>query len=111
MKKSIVLVVVIGVMTIISILILVALHLMSQESRLAEHKIRRMRAFFAAQAGIVHALERLREGAYPNPGDGETISVGNPADQGYPINVYITVGGTGIGAPPGTRPVTTRVNY
>ncbi|MCM8831103.1 MAG: hypothetical protein NC918_02790 [Candidatus Omnitrophica bacterium] len=60
MKKSVVLIIVIGVTIILSILALVAIYVMTNESRIAEHKIKRIRAIFAARAGLVYALERLR---------------------------------------------------
>ena len=67
MKKGVVLVVVIGVMLVIFTLALAALFLMTQESRIAEHKIKRTKAFFAAQSGMVLALEQLRKGFWlPN---------------------------------------------
>ena len=62
MKKGVVLVVIIGIMVVISTLALAALYLMSQESRIVEHKIKRTGAFYAAQAGMVLALEKLRKG-------------------------------------------------
>jgi len=67
MKKGVVLVVVIGVMLVIFTLALAALFLMTQESRIAEHKIKRTKAFFAAQAGMVLALEKLRKGDWSPP--------------------------------------------
>ncbi|MBU2101954.1 MAG: hypothetical protein KKF80_01010, partial [Candidatus Omnitrophica bacterium] len=66
MKKAVVLVVVIGVSIIIALLAFAAILIMTNEARVAEHKIRRMRATFAAQGAIVRALERLRlEGVAP----------------------------------------------
>jgi hypothetical protein len=53
---------VLGIAFTISILAIVALNLMTQEARIAEHKIHRIRASFAARAGIVDVLERLRRG-------------------------------------------------
>ncbi|MCK9615457.1 MAG: hypothetical protein M0R48_08135 [Candidatus Omnitrophica bacterium] len=60
MKKGIVLITVSGIMLVVTILAVVALNLMTAESRTAEHKLRRIRGYFAAQGAIVHALERLR---------------------------------------------------
>lgn len=60
LKKAAVLIVVLGTMLVLTILALVAVNLMTQESRIAEHKIRRIQAFYAAQGAIVHATERLR---------------------------------------------------
>ena len=76
MKKGVVLVVIIGIMAVISALALAALHLMTQESRIVEHKIKRNRAFYAAQAGMVLALEKLRKGDWS----------GIPAGRLYCIN-------------------------
>ena len=61
MKKGVVLAVIIGIMIVISALALAALHLMTQESRIVEHKIKRTGAFYAAQAGMVLALEKMRK--------------------------------------------------
>ena len=67
MRKGVILVVVIGVMLAIFTLALAALFLMTQQSRIAEHKIKRTKAFFAAQAGMVLALEKLRKGDWNPP--------------------------------------------
>ena len=111
MKKGVVLVVVIGVMLVIFTLALAALFLMTQESRIAEHKIKRTRAFFAAQAGMIFALDSLRNGANPSG----TINIG-AGITGYPaagLPVLITypgAGGAGAG-PGGTDPIDIRVDY
>ena len=62
MKKAVILVVVMGILIVVFTLALVALYLMTQEARIAEHKIRRMEALFAARAAMVHAIEELRSG-------------------------------------------------
>jgi len=111
MKKGVVLVVVIGVMLVIFTLALAALFLMTQESRIAEHKIRRTRAFFAAQAGMIRALDMLRTGA--DPSGTFNIGAGIP---GYPaaglpvVTTWPGAGGAGSG-PGGTDPVDIFVDY
>ncbi len=66
MRKAVILVVILGIALILSALGLVVLHLMTNEARIAEHKIRRMQAYYAAKAGMVYVLERLgREGTAP----------------------------------------------
>jgi len=50
-------VVVLGVMLVLLALAAAALYLMTSQSRIAEGKVKRMRAYYAAQAGMVHALE------------------------------------------------------
>jgi len=80
MKKAAVLVVVIGVMFAICILAIIALNLMTQESRIAEHKVKRMRAYYAAQSGQIDAQEKLRRRMIDRP------TVGNPIN--YQINEF-----------------------
>lgn len=95
-KKSAVLIVVLGVMLILTILALVAVNLMTQESRVAEHKIRRIQAYYAAQGGTVHAIERLRrEGAAT--GTINNIN-GNPINVGG-MRAQITVATAAAGSP------------
>ncbi len=60
MKKAIVLITVISIMIVVILLALVATYLMVQNAYINEHKVRRIKAMYAAQAGIIHALERLR---------------------------------------------------
>jgi len=108
MKKSIVLVVVLGIMLVIVILSLAAMFVMTQQSRIAEHKIRRMRAFYAAQAGMIYALDQLRQGN--NPG-GSSKYLGNGI-LGYPpggLEARITVGPAGGGI--NGQQVTVNVDY
>ncbi|MDP2923243.1 MAG: hypothetical protein Q8O30_05925 [Candidatus Omnitrophota bacterium] len=97
-KKAVVLVVVLGVMVVLSVLAFVAVNLMTQESRIAEHKIRRICAFYAAQAGYVDAVEQLRRGSIAIPAAGAAPFIysiqigagtaGYPA-AGYTVNITI----------------------
>jgi len=105
MRKGVILMVVIGVMMLVLVWVLVSLYFMTQESRIAGHKIRRTRAFFAAKAGIIHALEELRKGNNP---DGETLQIGDPA-----TTITITVGAPIVdgSALDGTRPISVRAEY
>jgi len=96
MKKAVVLVVVLGVMLVISALALVALNFMTQESRVAEHKIRRIRGFYAAEAAKIDALERLRRNIAP------PVRTGNfPPAAGANMSYYIGSDATHAGNPPG----------
>ena len=92
MKKGVVLLVIIGIMMVVFILALVALYLMTNESRIAEHKIKRGRALSAAQAAINQTLERLRKGESPDAINGTTVTIGDSAEQGYPIDVTLQIG-------------------
>lgn len=106
MKKSVVLVVVLGVILIVTALAYVAIAIMTQESRLAEHKIKRMRAFYAAQAGLNHNLELLRRNIPM-----QNISVG-AGIAGYPSSGYqvamTKVDNAGIS---GTHKISAKVDY
>lgn len=52
--------------TILMVLVLanVVLSLVANQNRLAHHEISRMQALYAAQAGMVYALEKLRNGQW-----------------------------------------------
>lgn len=114
MRKGLVLVIVLGIMLVLLALAFGALYLMTQQARVAEHKIRRLRAFFAAQAGTIHTHELLRKG-YPAEA---THQVGAGIGQGYPLggltaNISVTPvppGTTGT-VIDGTNRVDVTVNY
>jgi Tfp pilus assembly protein PilX len=112
-KKGVVLAIVIGVLVVIFTLALVAMYVMTQEARIAERKIRRMRGTFAARAGMVHALEEIRlgRGAALN---GSTIQIG-AGEEGYPtggVDVTFDYDSTDTSGPMGTSPVhITVTNY
>jgi len=107
-----VLVLVIGILVVIFALALLATMVMTQEARIAEHKIRRIRAFFAAQAGMVYAMEQLRNGNDPSGTPafyiGQNI-VGYPPGTG--LGVDIEYSPTDISGPGGTHPVSVTVDY
>jgi len=122
MKKGVVLVVVIGVMLVIFTLAVAALFLMTQESRIAEHKIKRTKAFFAAQGGMVLAMERLRLGTWaPNAkyclSNGVAPGLGGCADtvtdNQIPYDVEINVSAVSGGSNPiaGVSQVNIKVVY
>jgi len=102
MKKGVVLAIVIGIMFVISALALAALYLTTQQSRISEHKIRRMRVFYAAKGVAVHALEGLRKGTITSGSDlTDPVRVGNGAT-GYPsggLHTKIKVGTLGAVLP------------
>jgi Tfp pilus assembly protein PilX len=115
MKKSVVMIVVMAVMIVLSILAITALTLMTQESRRAEDKIRRMRAYYAAQAGSVYAFEEIAKHnnttATLNPITiGINPSTGN-AFNGYPSTGYTPVITRNSGGPSGTDVINVTVTY
>jgi len=108
MKKGIILIVVIAIAIVLTTLSLVSLSLMTQQGRVADHKIRRMRGFYAAQAGLVSALEELRRAGAINTNP-VTIGagvVGYPAG-GLSVNITRTAGA----GPNSTDEINATVNY
>jgi len=121
MRKGVILVVIIGIVLIISTLALAALFLMAQESRIAEHKIKRTKAFFAAQAGMVLALEQLRKGVWSpsttqkyclndNIGNDCTPNFRTVDDTDIPYDVTIEIFPVGATIP-GSSQIDIVVNY
>ncbi len=111
-KKGVVLAIVIGVLIVIFTLAVVAINLMTQQARVAEHKIRRMRAIYAARAGMVHGLELIRQGIFPGGGT-EIISIGAGVN-GYPtggLEVVISYDDQDTSGPLNTSPVNITVGY
>jgi len=105
LKKSVILVVIIGLMFVIFALTFAALYLMTQESQVAERKIRFMRAFYAAQAGVVHALEVSRTGASLS-----NINVGNGVT-GYPTGGMLVTVTRNAGGVNGTSIITATATH
>lgn len=58
-KRGIILTVVIIFMLTISIVTAISIVLMTNEARITESKVRRLRAFYTVEGGIVHAIEHL----------------------------------------------------
>jgi len=116
-KKGIVLVIVMGIMFFVLTLALVASYLMTQQARVSEHKIRRIRTFFATRAGMVRALEELRKGDCGGTG-GCTSGMNYNFTIGATIADYPTGGITGFytwtddnSGPRGTDPVSITVTH
>ena len=78
MRRGLVLIVVIWTMFLIIGLTLIVIQMMRQEIVIVEHKRARLRAYYAAKAGMVHALEQLRKG--------EALD-GNINLDGIPVNI------------------------
>lgn len=63
-KKGILLFMVLGMILIIVILAIVILNIISSQSRFTHHQVSRIQAYYAAQAGMNLAIERLRTGVW-----------------------------------------------
>ena len=82
---------------------------MSQQARITEHKIKRMRAYYAAMSGVAYAFNQLRQGN--DPSGSPALSIGNGI-YGYPagglgVNIQVNPG-AGIA---GTDEIKITVNY
>mgnify|MGYP001767600384 CR=1 FL=1 len=59
-KRGVALYLVLAVLLMVVILANIILSLVSSQSRLTQHKVKRIQAYYAAQAGVNYALEMLR---------------------------------------------------
>jgi len=108
-KKGIVLVIVMGIVVIIAFLCLATAYLLSQQARIAEHKIRRMRAYYAAMAGVVYAFDKARNGALPV--GSSSVKVGNGI-YGYPPGGFtVNINRTSNAGPENTDEIDVSVDY
>jgi Tfp pilus assembly protein PilX len=63
-NKGVTLILVIVLILMVVVLANIALVLVRSQFRFTHHQVSRIQAFYAAQAGTVYALERLRLGTY-----------------------------------------------
>ena len=63
-KRGAILFIVIGIIMVVVILTTVTLSIVSNHSRLTYHQVSRIQAEYAAKAGLVFALEKLRFGTW-----------------------------------------------
>ncbi len=59
-KKGVILFIVIGVIMVVAMLSIVILRIISNQSRLTHHQLSRIQGQYAAKAGVLYALEKLR---------------------------------------------------
>ena len=104
MRKGVVLVTVWGILLIITTLALVCIYLIRNQVYVAEHKIKRLEAYYLAKAAFIYAQDRLRNNINWTGETGFSIT-GDPNDP----TADITVGST-ITSPnnvlKGTKPIT-----
>jgi Tfp pilus assembly protein PilX len=118
-RRGITLILILAVILVVVWLANIALVLISSQSRFTHHQVSRIQAFYAAQAGINYALERLRQRDDLTwiPGSGETItkdlcnqSSCDVEDSEIPFYVEISIGPPGSG-PGNTTPVRATATY
>lgn len=84
-KKGLALFFVLSMLLITVILANVVLSLILNQSRFTHHKISRIQAYYAAQAGVNYALEQLRTGAWVA---GVTCPVDSPCTLTFAANDF-----------------------
>ncbi len=65
-KKGVILFIVIGVIMVVAMLSIVILRIISNQSRLTHHQLSRIQAQYAAKAGVLYALDKLRRNDDPS---------------------------------------------
>ncbi|MFC1515064.1 hypothetical protein ACFL5X_04095 [Candidatus Omnitrophota bacterium] len=106
MKKAVVLVIVWGITIVLCFLAMAAIYLMGNQAFIAEHKTKRMMAYYTARSGLYHALEAVRAGnTTPGP---VTLSHGNPAST---VDLQANISVSPINATTGLRTIIANVTY
>lgn len=136
-KRGVILFIVIGVIMVVAMLSIVILRIISNQSRLTHHQLSRIQAQYAAKAGVLYALDKLRRNddlSWTNTTplvpvvkrmcrqstcpDGNSADIIEPSPDGLPASIQqvdITV--YDLAAPPpnqgisGTRKVSAKVTY
>ena len=99
----------------------VTLRFMLAQGRLDRHQINRIRAFYAAQAGMAYAMEMLRNGDWLVGGADQVFCFNDAACPGvdvyddpdifFPVRITIHTRGEGPSTHPEVAPVTVFVDY
>lgn len=103
-KKGVALLIVLGALLIVIGLAGVIMKIMLSQSRLTQHQVNRIKAFYAAQAGVNYTLEALRAGIWSAAAGsrkyacmsgcidtGITADYTIPADSDIPYQVQVTI--------------------
>ena len=110
LRKGIATLLVLFVILLTVIIANAVLIIISSQFRLSHHQVTRIKAFYAAQAGINYAIEKQRLGQW-GTGTYDICSSGcdvNDPDIPYRVNIDIGPLGSGIN---NTRRVTVSVDY
>ena len=124
-RKGVVLLIVLATIMVVVILGNIILTIMSSQARLTHHQVSRIRAYYAAQAGVNLALEQLRRGVWgynatycitrnpfvPLPPECIVSNSVPCTDPDMPYDVIIRIGQQGTGGPSNTTPINVTVNY
>lgn len=122
-KKGVVLVIVLGTLLVVVSLATVILSIILSQARLTHHQTSRIQAYYATQAGMNYALEKLRLGdvnwipspdTAPNTRTRTLCKSGcdvNDGDIPYPVAITIGAAGTSIGGVGRKITITTTYTY
>jgi Tfp pilus assembly protein PilX len=111
-NKGIALFMVLGTLLVLLVLAAISLAMVSSQSRLTQHQINRMRAYYAGLAGMNLAMEQLRLGAW-GTGDYSLCAAGctvNDPDIPYRVNIAVQDVGANP-ALPSSRQIQIAVDY
>lgn len=100
-QKGIILMIVLIFIIVLSITAAVAIGLMTNQARIAEYQIKRIRAFYTAEAALTRALQELRTTGSISP----SLDLNN-----FTADVTIESVGAGTG-PKNTRRLNVTVDY
>lgn len=78
-KKGTALFIVLATVLVVVILTNIILNIVSSQTRLTHHQVSRIKAYYAAQAGMVYALEKLRTGVWVPPATGSNYACLEPS--------------------------------
>jgi len=63
-EKGLAIFMVLGILLVVTVLANVVLTIISSQARFTHHQVSRIKAFYATQAGVNYALEKLRRGEW-----------------------------------------------
>lgn len=104
-KKGVAMFMVLATILVVVVLANVVLSIISNQSRLTRHEVSRVQAYYAAQAGLIYTMEKIRIGDWPFSGgtdryycmelvagdSGQCIDVGSPSPDGFiPFDAGVT---------------------
>jgi Tfp pilus assembly protein PilX len=122
-SRGVALFIVLAALAIVVILADVVLNIMLSQNRLTHHQVSRIRAYYAAQAGMVYTLEMLKSGIWaPDSSntkyachrsciDSVVASYTIPTDADIPYNIQVTIYPRGTGGISGTTRVNVKTDY
>lgn len=109
-KKGIALFIVIGVIMLVILAANTILNVILSQTRLARHETGRIQAFYAAKAGIYHAIDRLSRTGYCCPTGTCTYTLSDADFPNSISSVVISIGDVGSGIN-GTRRIDSTATF